>query len=127
MDINESEQLVALVFPALCGTGLVMGDAGQHAITELRRVDHAARRYALVALRPLTGRTHQLRVHMAHVGHPIMGDRKYGGEAAHPGGVIAGRLHLHAWRLVLPDGKRIEAPPVVPLSTATRCRRRRVK
>ena len=90
-------------------------DAGQHAISELRRVDHAARRYALVALRPLTGRTHQLRVHMAHVGHPIMGDGKYGGEAAHPGGVIAGRLHLHAWRLVLPDGKRIEAPPVAPL------------
>ena len=90
-------------------------DAGQHAISELRRVDHAARRYALVALRPLTGRTHQLRVHMAHVGHPIMGDGKYGGEAAHPGGVITGRLHLHAWRLVLPDGKRIEAPPVAPL------------
>ncbi len=90
-------------------------DAGQHAISELRRVDHAARRYALVALRPLTGRTHQLRVHMAHVGHPIIGDGKYGGEAAHPGGAIAGRLHLHAWRLVLPDGKRIEAPPVAPL------------
>lgn len=83
---------------------------GQHAISELRRVDHAARRYALVALRPLTGRTHQLRVHMAHIGHPIMGDGKYGGEAAHPGGVIAGKLHLHAWQLVLPDGKKIEAP-----------------
>ena len=83
---------------------------GQHAISELRRVDHAARRYALVALRPLTGRTHQLRVHMAHIGHPIMGDGKYGGKAAHPGGVIAGKLHLHAWQLVLPDGKKIEAP-----------------
>jgi hypothetical protein len=39
-----------------------------------------------------------------------MGDGKYGGEAAHPGGVIAGKLHLHAWQLVLPDGKKIEAP-----------------
>ena len=83
---------------------------GQHAISELRRVDHAARRYALVALRPLTGRTHQLRVHMAHIGHPIMGDGKYGGETAHPGGVIAGKLHLHAWQLVLPGGQKIEAP-----------------
>ena len=88
---------------------------GQHAISDLCRVDHAARRYALVALRPLTGRTHQLRVHMAHIGHPIMGDGKYGGDAAHPGGVIAGRLHLHAWQLVLPDGKKIEAPLAAPL------------
>ena len=66
-----------------------MDDApGQHAIANCR-IDHAGQRYALVALRPLTGRTHQLRVHMAHVGHPIMGDGKYGGEAAHPGGDIA--------------------------------------
>ena len=85
-------------------------DAGQHAISELRRVDHAARRYALVALRPLTGRTHQLRVHMAHVGHPIMGDGKYGGDAEHPGGLVTPRLHLHAWQVTRADGRIITAP-----------------
>ena len=71
---------------------------GQSAQTLYRRLDHAGRKMALMALRPLTGRTHQLRVHMVHIGHPICGDGKYGGGDAHPGGLIARRLHLHAWR-----------------------------
>ena len=87
---------------------------GQPADSEMRRIDSAGRALSLVALRPHTGRTHQLRVHMAHAGHPIVGDGKYGGErrdaAAHPGGALARRLHLHAWRLRLPDGRQIEAP-----------------
>jgi len=88
---------------------------GQPADSEMRLIDHVGNRFSLVALRPHTGRTHQLRVHMAHAGHPIMGDQKYGGvrrdgAAARSGGVIARKLHLHAWRLRLPDGRQVEAP-----------------
>ncbi|WP_425099977.1 RluA family pseudouridine synthase [Tropicibacter sp. S64] len=64
-----------------------------------------ASRAAWVALEPLTGRTHQLRAHMAEIGHPIIGDGKYGGSGqenlgdgwgAQLGGVISKKLHLHA-------------------------------
>lgn len=93
---------------------------GQSAHSEMRLIAAAGHTVSLVALRPHTGRTHQLRAHMAHVGHPIIGDPKYGGtrrdaaghgvSAAHPGGAIARKLHLHAWRLRLPDGQQIAAP-----------------
>ena len=57
----------------------------------------------LLACRLVTGRTHQLRVHCAEIGCPILGDGKYGGEEALLSAVAdARRLHLHARRLVLP-------------------------
>ena len=93
------------------GEKMHVHDGGQSAQTLYRRLDHAGPKMALMALRPLTGRTHQLRVHMAHIGHPICGDGKYAGGDAHPGGMIARRLHLHAWSLKLTDGKVITAPP----------------
>ena len=88
---------------------------GQPAHSEMRLIEGVGNRFSLVALRPHTGRTHQLRVHMAHAGHPIIGDQKYGGSrrdgaTARTGGAIARKLHLHAWRLRLPDGRQIEAP-----------------
>jgi len=92
------------------GEQMQVDAGGQAAHSQYWRLDHAGRKMSLMALRPMTGRTHQLRVHMAHIGSPICGDGKYGGEAAHPGGLIAGRLHLHAWHLILPDGKKIVAP-----------------
>lgn len=64
-----------------------------------------ASRAAWVAMEPLTGRTHQLRAHMAEIGHPIIGDGKYGGSSqenrgdgwgAQLGGIISKKLHLHA-------------------------------
>jgi tRNA pseudouridine32 synthase/23S rRNA pseudouridine746 synthase len=69
---------------------------------------------ALVELRPQTGRMHQLRVHLAHIGRPIAGDARYGGALA-LGGVAVPRLMLHAARLAFPhpDGgkeTRIDAP-----------------
>lgn len=64
-------------------------------------------KYSLVELQPETGRTHQLRVHLAQIGHPILGDEIYGGEPAD-------RTYLHAEQLeiVLPNKKRkhFEAP-----------------
>ena len=97
------------------GGEMMAGDPdGQPSHRSLRLIEAAGVRMALVALRPRTGRTHQLRVHMAHEGHPIIGDGKYGGARAHPGarlgGAISGKLHLHAWRLRLADGTLIEAP-----------------
>lgn len=96
--------------PGKMGEKMVADDNGQRAHSEIRRIDHSGRKMALMALRPMTGRTHQLRIHMAHIGHPICGDGKYGGAEAHSeGGLVARRLHLHAWRLKLPDGKVVEA------------------
>ncbi|MBS1136983.1 MAG: rluD, partial [Proteobacteria bacterium] len=48
-----------------------------------------------------TGRTHQIRVHMAHLGHPLIGDPVYGGRHGAAGGIEFGRQALHAWRLGL--------------------------
>ena len=90
---------------------------GKRAVTRYRTLEHLAKKIALVELEPITGRTHQLRVHMAELGCPIVGDGKYGGGAAHiKGGVeLSGRLHLQAWRIHLPPlfGKKersFEAP-----------------
>jgi 23S rRNA pseudouridine955/2504/2580 synthase len=71
------------------------------AITDFKVRDAAARKLSWLELSPLTGRTHQLRVHCAAMGTPILGDRMYGGEAARIEGFVE-TLHLHARRLVLP-------------------------
>ncbi len=82
--------------------------AGRRAVTRYRTLDRAGNRAAWLELVPLTGRTHQLRVHCAGIGAPILGDRKYGGETA---AAAAPRLHLHARSLRLPGLPPIEAPP----------------
>ena len=75
---------------------------GQPAKTKYRVIDRAGNRAAWVELQPLTGRTHQLRVHMAAIGHPIVGDGKYGGQLAFLTGSVSRKMHLHARRLVIP-------------------------
>jgi 23S rRNA pseudouridine955/2504/2580 synthase len=78
-------------------------EEGQKALTHFKVLDRAGKRASLLALWPRTGRTHQLRVHCAAIGCPILGDGKYGGEAALLSAVTdARRLHLHARRLGLP-------------------------
>ena len=79
-------------------------------------IDRAGNRAAWVELQPLTGRTHQLRAHMAAIGHPIVGDGKYGGAEAFLTGGISRKLHLHARRLRIdePDGGRSTSPPSCP-------------
>ena len=98
---------------------------GLPAKTKWRTVDHAGNRAAWVELQPLTGRTHQLRAHMAAIGHPIVGDAKYGGPEAFLTGGISRKLHLHARRIRIdaPDGGAIdvtaELPPHFAESLAT--------
>jgi 23S rRNA pseudouridine955/2504/2580 synthase len=74
-----------------------------HALTHYSVVDTAGQTLAWLSLKPTTGRTHQLRAHTAHIGHPIIGDPKYFDKRdwALPGG-MQNRLHLLARRIVLP-------------------------
>jgi 23S rRNA pseudouridine955/2504/2580 synthase len=70
---------------------------GKHAITRYEVIENAARKFSWLVLFPETGRTHQLRAHLAAIGHPIIGDGKYGGEKAFLDGLdIAEKMHLHA-------------------------------
>ena len=55
-----------------------------------------------MSLKPVTGRQHQLRAHMALIGHPIVGDNKYEGDKVLADSGIDAKLHLHARRLVIP-------------------------
>lgn len=73
---------------------------GKPAITEYKVID-TGNGLSLLELKPQTGRTHQLRVHLKHLGHPILGDSLYGGQKAD-------RLYLHACKLeiTLPNGER---------------------
>lgn len=82
----------------------------KRAVTEFMTIENAGGRLSWVAMQPVTGRTHQLRAHMAEIGHPILGDGKYGGSAqenlgdgwgAGMGGDLSRKLHLHARTLIV--------------------------
>ncbi len=89
---------------------------GAPARTRYRVIDRAGNRAAWVELQPYTGRTHQLRVHMAAIGHPIVGDGKYGGKEAFLTGSISRKMHLHARRLRIdhPDGSPLDIRADIP-------------
>jgi 23S rRNA pseudouridine955/2504/2580 synthase len=89
--------------PGRHGERMAVDEGGKESLTEYRVLDHAGRRAAWLKLLPHTGRTHQLRVHCAAIGTPILGDGKYGGAAAHIAAEeIVPRLHLHARAIELP-------------------------
>jgi 23S rRNA pseudouridine955/2504/2580 synthase len=76
---------------------------GQRAVTDYGIIEKLGNRASWVAMRPRTGRTHQLRVHMMALGVPILGDGKYGGEGAFlESHGLSRKLHLHAQDICLP-------------------------
>ncbi|HXR94646.1 MAG TPA: RluA family pseudouridine synthase [Rhizomicrobium sp.] len=91
-------------------------DDAKFALTEYAVMGQAGQEFAWVAARPVTGRTHQIRVHLASLGHPIVGDFKYGGTDAKGKGAIADKLHLHARSIDIarPDGGRLQVVAPLP-------------
>jgi len=99
-------------------------EGGRQALTRYRVREYLRDAYSLVEAEPLTGRTHQIRVHFASIGHPVVGDRLYG--KASP---LVERQFLHAWRLGfrLPQGGRyheFESPLPTDLEAALDALRR---
>jgi 23S rRNA pseudouridine955/2504/2580 synthase len=93
-------------------------DGADHAVSFYRVVEQAGQNFAWLEMEPYTGRTHQLRVHAAHIGHPILGDPKYFDADTNwnfPGGV-QNRLHLHARHIDIPhpSGGRLRVTAPLP-------------
>ena len=91
-------------------------DDAKSAVTEYAVMGTAGNEFAWIAARPITGRTHQIRVHLASLGTPIVGDFKYGGAEARGRGDIADKLHLHARSIDIgrPDGGRLQVTAPLP-------------
>ncbi|HWX88845.1 MAG TPA: RluA family pseudouridine synthase, partial [Rhizomicrobium sp.] len=91
-------------------------EGAKFSLTEYAVMATAGSEFAWVAARPITGRTHQIRVHLASLGTPIVGDFKYGGAESRGKGDIADKLHLHARSIDIgrPDGGRLQATAPLP-------------
>lgn len=90
-------------------------DLAQSAVTHYSVIERVANKMAWVSLKPVTGRQHQLRAHMAIIGTPIIGDQKYEGDKNLPIDGIEMKLHLHANRLIVPREKGEPLDVTAPL------------
>jgi 23S rRNA pseudouridine1911/1915/1917 synthase len=105
----------------------VTAAAGRAAATEIE-VRERFDRAALVEARPRTGRTHQIRVHLSAAGHPILGDRTYGGGGDQATRLGLDRPFLHSWRIAFDHpvtGERIELEEPLPSDLRIALRRAR--
>src|SRR3954471_13719454 len=91
-------------------------EGAKFSLTEYAVMGTAGTEFAWVAARPITGRTHQIRVHLASLGTPIVGDFKYGGAEAKGQGAIPDKLHLQARSIDIgrPDGGRLQVTAPLP-------------
>jgi 23S rRNA pseudouridine1911/1915/1917 synthase len=105
----------------------VRAATGKEAATDVRVLERLAGS-TLVEARPRTGRTHQIRVHLAAVGHPVLGDRRYGGGGDTARGLALARPFLHSWRISFDHpltGRRVEVEDALPQDLDEALRRAR--
>jgi 23S rRNA pseudouridine1911/1915/1917 synthase len=103
----------------------VHGAAGRQAQTRFEVLERFERATLLEAA-PRTGRTHQIRVHLSAVGHPILGDRRYGGGGDDAASLGLSRPFLHSYRLAFDHPvtrERIEVDDPLPADLAEALRR----
>ena len=92
-------------------------EQAMHATTHYSVIERVAQKAAWVSLKPVTGRQHQLRAHMAMIGNPIIGDNKYEGDTTEIAAAVEHKLHLHARRLMMPHplgGAKIDVTAPLP-------------
>ena len=102
--------------PGTKGERMAVSDDGKRAVTDFKVVDSAAGEVTWIAFKPITGRTHQIRVHATLLDTPIVGDGKYGAKEAFVDGAISRKLHLHARSIEIehPDGGMLEVSAPLP-------------
>ncbi len=102
--------------PGTRGERMMVSDNGKKAVTDFHVMDSALKTTSWVAFRPVTGRTHQIRVHATVLDTPIVGDGKYGGKAAFLDGAVSKKLHLHARSIEIdhPDGGLLSVTAELP-------------
>ena len=102
--------------PGTRGERMTVSDEGKRAITDFKIMDSAAGKVTWMSFRPVTGRTHQIRVHATVLDTPIVGDGKYGAKEAFVDGAISKKLHLHARSIDIdhPDGGILSVKATLP-------------
>jgi 23S rRNA-/tRNA-specific pseudouridylate synthase len=108
------------------GARIRLDATGGRAASTAFEVRERFERATLLEAAPRTGRTHQIRVHLGSIGHPILGDRRYGGGGDDARALGLGRPFLHAWRLAFEHpatGERISLSEPLPADLEEALRR----